>query len=116
MATWITIALGIAVGLLCRRFAAGQTFGALTDVLLAITGAFAVRWLIDVLRQIGRNPEPYSWILVLCGAVLLRWVFYSIHRRNSQIHRSEGSSVSRQDSEPFQPMAKPQADSRKPAA
>ena len=81
MATLITIAVGSSIGLVCRRFAAAHPFGAFTDVLLGITGAFAARWFVDVLRQIGVDFESYSWMFVLCGAALPPLGFHGFYRQ-----------------------------------
>src|SRR5262249_10482242 len=103
--------------LLCRRLAASDPFGALTDILLGITGAFAARWFMDVLRQIGGNFESDSWVFILCGAALLPWGFHSFYRRQDRFDQSQRSRVSRQDSQlSRQKMAGPQADSRKTRA
>jgi len=114
VATWITIAIGMVVGLLYRRFAAAHPFGALTDMMLGITGAFAVRWLVDVLHQIGVNFELYSWVFVLCGAALLPWCFRGFHRR--QRRRSTHAHVWRRDSAQYPTPASPQTDSSKTRA
>jgi len=116
VATWITIAVGMVVGLVYRRLATAHPFGALTDMMLGVTGAFAIRWLVDVLRQIGVNSEPYSWVFVLCGAALLPWSFQGFHRRQSQRHRSTDVNVLRQDSPPCRKTASPQPDSGKTPA
>jgi len=115
VATWITIAVGMVVGLVYRRFAAAHPFGALTDMMLGVTGAFAVRWLVDVLRQIGVSSEPYSWVFLLCGAALLPWSF-RFHRRQSQRHRSTHASVLPQDWPPCRKTASSQPDSSKTRA
>jgi len=94
--TWITIAAGILAGLLWRRFATAHPYDALADMLLGITGAFAARWFIDVLRHLGMNRESYGWVLVLAGAALLPWSARSFYRRQHQIHQSR-ASVSQQE-------------------
>jgi uncharacterized membrane protein YeaQ/YmgE (transglycosylase-associated protein family) len=108
---WTTIAAGIVVGLLYKRFAAAHPFGAVADMLLGITGAFAARWFMDVLR-VGMNAESYSWIFVLAGAALPPWSFHGFRRRHNRIQQLQRLSVSRQDSQVSQPIADPQADSR----
>ena len=94
MATWITIATGIVVGLLCRRFSAAHPPGTFTDILLGITGAFAARWFLDVLQLIGANLESYRWVFVLCGAALVPWSFHRL-RRWEQIHHPQYQSKTR---------------------
>ena len=107
MATLITIAVGSSVGLVCRRFAAAHPLGAFTDMLLGITGAFAGRWFVDVLRQIGVNFESYSWTLVLCGAcfaaVGLPWL------SGFRVHTFHGRTRTYSERK----MASQQVDSRK---
>ena len=116
MATWMTIVTGIVVGLLCRRFAAAHPSGAVTDMLLGITGSFAGRSLLDILTRIGVNAESCSWIFVLCGAALLPLSFHGFRRRHDQIQRSKQARISRQGSMVSQQMPGPQAYSTKTRA
>jgi uncharacterized membrane protein YeaQ/YmgE (transglycosylase-associated protein family) len=114
MATLITIADGIVMGLLCRRFAAAHSFSTVADIMLGITGAFAGRSLVDVLTRIGVNAGSYSWVFALCGAALLPWTFHRFGRRQAQ--NPKGPSVSRQDSLVSKKIAKSQMDSTKTRA
>lgn len=96
---WVTIAIGSAVGLAWRRFAASRQGGGIGVILLGITGAFAARWLLDVLLQLGVDSMPYSIIFVVCGAGVLPWCFYGFGSITNQTRKSHPPSLARQSSQ-----------------
>jgi uncharacterized membrane protein YeaQ/YmgE (transglycosylase-associated protein family) len=95
--TLITVVVGIVAGLSWRRFADVHDLGAFTDIMLGITGAFAARWMQDVLHEIGVNLEPYGILLVLCGSALLPWSFHGLRRRQGARHQLQRPDIPQQD-------------------
>jgi len=81
------------VGLLWKRFTATERAGTFTDMLLGTTGAFAARWLVDVLGHFGVNDQHFSVVLAICGSSLLLWCFHGFTRKERQIRRPEATAV-----------------------
>jgi len=81
------------VGLLWKRFTATERAGTFTNMLLGTTGAFAARWLVDVLGHFGMNDQPFSVVFAICGSSLLLWGFHGFIRKERQIRRPEAIAV-----------------------
>lgn len=101
---WL-LTTGILVGLATRRIAGGQAYGAVTDALLGITGAFAADWLMEALAP----HDPLAWslraVLTSLGAAALPAAVHLLAtRKPARPTRFAG---------PTKPCLNPSADSRK---
>lgn len=86
---WLLIAGGF-VGLVTRKVLGGKGFGAVTDMLLGITGAFAADWLIGVFASPAEVAWSYKILFIIWGAAALPLVAHFIAR--SRAPRTESLS------------------------
>jgi uncharacterized membrane protein YeaQ/YmgE (transglycosylase-associated protein family) len=67
---WLLLA-GVSVGLIVRKIAGGKAYGAVTDMLLGITGAFAADWLMGMVTVASEVAWSYRVLFAIWGAAVL---------------------------------------------
>lgn len=78
---WLLIA-GVFVGLVVRNAVGGKAYGAVTDMLLGITGAFAANWLIGALAVANDVAWSYGVLFVIWGAAALPLLAHFLAKRH----------------------------------
>lgn len=67
---WWLLLIGILTGLVTRTIVGGRAFGPTADVLLGITGAFFVNWILELLTHTGTSWSN-SALFTIWGAAAL---------------------------------------------
>ena len=67
---WLLLT-GLMVGLLVRKIAEGHAYGAVTDMLLGISGAFGTKWLIEQIGDWTSAPGSDKLLFVIWGSAAL---------------------------------------------
>ena len=67
--SFIALIAGSLIGAYTGRVMRNRAFGTVADILLGITGAFAVCWILDLIG-VEHDSWNYGTILVVCGAAL----------------------------------------------
>ncbi len=88
---WL-LAIGILTGLAVRTIVGGNAYGSVADALLAVTGAFAVDW---VLGQLNQNPRSWldSTLFTIWGAAAMPLLAHLFARRTTRQLRDSASGT-----------------------
>ena len=86
---------GLAIGLLVRYIMSGEAYGALVDMFLGLTGAFAAQWFLTTLAS-SRTPWNSRLLLVVWGAAALPIFVHKVSKRRPlRRNHDESKSVHR---------------------
>ena len=78
---WVLI-VGLFAGLVVRKVLGGKAYGAVTDMLLGNTGAFAAYWLIGALAAANEVAWTYRVLVVIWGAAALPLLAHLVAKRH----------------------------------
>jgi uncharacterized membrane protein YeaQ/YmgE (transglycosylase-associated protein family) len=79
---WLLLT-GLTVSLVVRRIVDGNAYGTVADMLLGISGALAMKWLIETMGDWNGIASTYRLLFIIWGAAALPTLAHLYAKRHS---------------------------------